>query len=189
MLIFDKIKPMKRFILLLLMSFTLSSCVVSTATKVVKTTTKVATKAVKGTVKGVSWAVKKAEGKIDENRLNGDWKLVGVYKGSYVDILKNDESEDLYENACVSGDEIISFKSKKEKWQTIHCASDKVSWEKYKFEFGKNPTTKDRENYLTFDKKTHVSIIDVNHKHLILEGDLLPTYALKGGKVYLFEKK
>ena len=42
---------------------------ISTAAKVVKTTAKIGVSAVKGTVKGISWSVKKANGKINENRL------------------------------------------------------------------------------------------------------------------------
>lgn len=180
---------MKRIAIALVLCFSLTSCVVSTATKVVKTTTKVATKAVKGTVKGASWAVKKAEGKIDENRLNGDWKLVGVYKGDYADILKHKESEDLYQNSCSGQAELVVFKINKDKWQSLHCGNEKVSWEKIKFNFGKNPTSREKENYLTLGKDNHISIIDVSHKNLILEGNLDASYSLSGGKVYLFERQ
>ena len=69
--------------IVLLLAFFLTSCVVAAAAKVVTTAAKIGISAVKGTVKGVSWAVKKAEGKIDEDRLNGTWKVVGVYNGTY----------------------------------------------------------------------------------------------------------
>lgn len=65
------IMKFNKIILLLFLSSVLTSCLVSTAAKVVTTTAKIGISAVKGTVKGVSWAIKKAEGKIDEDRLNG----------------------------------------------------------------------------------------------------------------------
>ncbi|QCX54227.1 hypothetical protein [Elizabethkingia sp. JS20170427COW] len=177
---------MKKLVILLSL-FALNSCVVSTATKIVKTTTKVAYKTVKGTVNGISWAVKKAEGKININQLNGDWKVVGVYKSSYDDILKNGKSENIYQATCEAND-ILSFKTKKDKYKPVHCSTTDADWEKYKFDFGKNPETKERENYLELNKSTYISIINVDDKSLILEGNLIPSYAFSGAKVYLLEK-
>lgn len=82
---------MKKIILLLLAFFILESCVVSTAGKVVKTVATAGYKVVKGTVKGISWTVSKAKGKIDPDRLDGTWKIVGVYKGTYED-FENDRA-------------------------------------------------------------------------------------------------
>jgi hypothetical protein len=62
---------MRKIILSVCTVVILQSCVVSTAAKVVKGVAKVGYKTVKGTVKGVSWAVSKANGKIDEDRIDG----------------------------------------------------------------------------------------------------------------------
>lgn len=78
----------------------MSSCVVSTAAKVVKTTAKIGVSAVKGTVKGISWTVKKANGKINENRLDGSWKIVGVYNGTYEQFSKDDNPESKFVSSC-----------------------------------------------------------------------------------------
>lgn len=179
---------MKKTISLLLLALMLQSCVVNTAAKVVKTTGKIAYGTVKGTVKGVSWAVKKAEGKINENRLDGNWKVVGVYKGTYEEVFNSENPENIFNSRCASGDEVLRINAKKSRLQPVHCSSEKSSWEKYKFKFGKNPQTKNRENYLEIGKKNYISIINLSGENLILEGNLMPVYGLSGGKVYLLEK-
>jgi hypothetical protein len=63
-----------------------------------------------------------------------------------------------------------------------------VSWLKYKFDFGKNPKSKEKENYLKMPNGDYISIINVSGNNLILEGNLMPAYAFKGAKVYLLEK-
>lgn len=179
---------MKRIMILIFGCFLLNSCVVSTAGKIVKTTVKAGVGVVKGTVKGVSWAVSKANGKIDEDRLDGNWKIVGVYSHSYDEIQNTEDPENLFSSQCENGQEILSFKTKKSKLQQVHCSSDKESWKKYKFDFGKNPKTKEKENYLKMPNGDYISIINVSGNNLILEGNLMPAYAFKGAKVYLLEK-
>lgn len=173
---------------LLLLGFLLTSCVVSTAAKIVTTTAKIGYSAVKGTVKGVSWAVKKAEGKIDEDRLNGTWKVVGVYNGSYEQFAQDTDPANNFTTSCAEGSDIIEFKSKRSKFQPVHCQSEKEDWVKYKYEFGKNPQTKNKENYLKYNSSNYISIIDVTSKTMVLEGNLMQGYAFSGGKLYLFEK-
>lgn len=177
-----------KIILLLFLSFVLSSCLVSTAAKVVTTTAKIGISAVKGTLKGVSWAVKKAEGKIDEDRLNGTWKVVGVYNGTYEQFAQDSDPANNFKSECGETFEVIEFKSKKGKFQPVHCQSEKEDWVKYKFEFGKNPQTKNKENYLKYNSSNYISIIDVTSKTMVLEGHLMQTYAFSGGKLYMFEK-
>jgi hypothetical protein len=172
----------------LLISCTLSSCVVSTAAKIVTTTAKIGISAVKGTVKGVSWAVKKAKGKIDEDRIDGKWKVVGVYNGTYEQFAQDSNPNNNFKSECTDGFEIIEFKSKKEKFKPVHCQSADEDWVKYQYKFGKNPQTKDKENYLKYNSVNYISIIDVTHKTMVLEGNLMPSYAFSGGKLYLFEK-
>lgn len=172
----------------LVVGLTLTSCVVTTAAKIVTTTAKIGYSAVKGTVKGVSWAVKKAEGKIDEDRLNGIWKVVGVYDGTFEQFAQDSDPANNFKSECADRSEVIEFKSKKGKFQPVHCQSDKEDWVKYKFEFGKNPQTKNKENYLKYNSVNYISIIDVTSKTMVLEGNLMPGYAFSGGKLYLFEK-
>lgn len=174
--------------IVLFLGVMLTSCIVSTAAKVVTTTAKIGFSAVKGTVKEVSWAVRKAEGKIDEDRLNGTWKVVGVYNGSYEQFAQDSEPVNNYKNACTDSSEVIEFKSKKGKFQPVHCQSEKEDWTKYKLEFGKNPQTKNKENYIKYNSGNYISIIDVTSKTMVLEGNLMSGYAFSGGKLYLFEK-
>lgn len=177
-----------KIILLLFLSSVLTSCLVSTAAKVVTTTAKIGISAVKGTVKGVSWAVKKEEGKIDEDRLNGTWKVVGVYNGTYEQFAQDSDPANNFKSECGETFEVIEFKSKKGKFQPVHCQSENEDWVKYKFEFGKNPQTKNKENYLKYNSSNYISIIDVTSKTMVLEGNLMQTYAFSGGKLYMFEK-
>lgn len=176
---------MKKILLGASILFVLNSCIVSTAAKVATTGVKAATGIVKGTVKGVAWTVKKAEGKINENRLDGRWRVVGVYRGSY-DALPG-EPENVMNNNCPGG-EIVEFNAKKSRYKPAHCSSDRIDWENYKFRFGKNPSTRHRENYLELGKGNYVSIVNVDGQNLILEGNLIPAYGLPGGNVYLLEK-
>ena len=83
---------MKKIVLLASALFILHSCVVRTATKVVSGAVNLGYKAVKGTVNGISWAVSKAKGKIDEDRIDGTWKIVGVYKGSFEDFSNSSKT-------------------------------------------------------------------------------------------------
>ena len=175
--------------LLLILSMILTSCVVSTAAKIVKTTGKVGIGLVKGTVKGVAWTVKKAEGKIDEDRIDGTWKVVGVYNGTYEQFAQDQNPENNFATDCAAGVEVIEFKSKRSKFKPVHCDSTDEDWIKYKYDFGKNPQTKEKENYLKYNSSNYISIIDVTSKTMVLEGNLMQKYAFSGGKLYLFEKK
>ncbi len=175
---------MKKVILGFGALFFLSSCIVSTATKVVSTSVKAATGVVSGTVKGIGWAVKKAEGKINEDLLDGRWQLVGVYSGSY-DALPQDPVN-LLNTGCAK--EITEFKSRKEKYRPVFCDGSKMDWQKYDFSFGKNPSTRERENYLELNKNNYVTIINVDSQNLILQGNFSPTYSLQGGTIYLLKK-
>lgn len=178
---------MKKILLLLSMAVVLNSCVVRTAAKVVTTTAKVGISVVKGTVKGVAWTVKKAEGKINENRLDGTWKVVGVYPGSYDQFIADKDPDNTFESRCSEGMEQIEFKAKKKKFKPIHCSAEKEDWVKYKYKFGKHPVTKSKENYLQYNARNYVTIIDVTSKTMVLEGNLMP--GMMGTKLYLFEKK
>ena len=179
---------MKKIVLFLLVGFTFQSCLVTTATKAVGTVAKAGVGIVKGTVKGIGWAVSKAKGKIDEDRLNGSWKLVGIYNGSYEEYSKERQPDVSFQSFCETSDSFIVFKSKKNKFQPLHCNNEKEEWVKYKFDFGKNPSTREKENYIEYNGKNFISIIDASNKTLVLEGNLLNSSIHSGKKLYLFEK-
>lgn len=180
---------MKKYLLILGGVFVLQSCIVSTATTVVKTAANITYGAVKGTVKGVSWALSKANGKIDEEDLNGQWKLVGIYNGTYEDYAKDKNARTSFDSECLNEEMYFVFKTNKSKFQSLHCSGEKENWTKYKFKYGKNPVTKEKENYLTYNSKNYISIIDVNKKNLVMEGSLLNTATYAGNKLYFFQKK
>lgn len=177
-----------KFLIVVLAGISLNSCLVTTAAKVVTTTAKIGYSAVKGTVNGVSWAVKKAEGKINEDRLDGQWKIVGVYNGNYEQFSKDSNPQNVYINSCTSATEVLEFKTRKEKFRPVHCATQDEDWVKYKYKFGKNPKTKSKENYLRYNANNYLSIIDVSNNTMVLEGNLMPKYAFSGGNLYLLEK-
>lgn len=180
---------MRKAILLVGGIFILQSCIVSTATKAVTTVAKVGIGAVKGTVKGISWAVRKAKGKIDEDKIDGTWKLVGIYNGSF-ETFSNDQNPDSsFQTDCNNEQQIMTFKSKKSKFQPIHCTSEKEDWVKYSFKYGKNPLNKEKENYIEYNSRNYISVIDITNKTMVLEGSLLNNSSYSGTKLYLFEKK
>ncbi|WDF46277.1 hypothetical protein PQ459_15365 [Chryseobacterium sp. KACC 21268] len=179
---------MKKIIVSVCALIVLQSCIMTTATKAVTGVAKLGYKAVKGTVKGVSWAVSKANGKIDKDRIDGTWKIVGVYHGSFEQFSQDQNPESSFNSECVDGFDQIVFNSKRSKYKPVHCNTEKESWEKYDFEFGKNPLTKEKENYLEFNSSNYISIIDINSKTMVLEGSLMPKQAFTGGKLYLLEK-
>lgn len=179
---------MKKIILPLFALAVLQSCIVSTAAKAVKGVAKVGYKAVKGTVKGVSWAVSKANGKIDKDRIDGIWKIVGIYHGSFADFSADQNPESSFTSDCADGFDQIIFNSKRSKFKPVHCSTEKESWQKYDFDFGKNPLTKEKENYIEINSSNYISVIDISSKTMILEGSLMPTQAFSGGKLYLLEK-
>lgn len=179
---------MKKMIFLASAVLVLNSCVVRTATKVVSGAVNIGYKAVKGTVNGISWAVSKAKGKIDEDRLDGNWKIVGVYKGSFEDFTKDQNPESTFSSECTGGFDQMIFKAKKSKFKPVHCSSDQEDWVKYSLEFGKNPVTKEKENYIEYNSNNYISVIDVNSKTMVLEGNLIPKLAFSGAKLYLLEK-
>lgn len=170
-----------------LLTSTLTSCIVSTAAKVVKTTAKIGIGVVKGTVKGVAWTVKKAEGKINEDRIDGVWKVVGVYSGTYEQFAADSNPQNNFQTSCTSGLEVIEFKSNREKFKPIHCDSQEEDWVKYDYKFGKNPLTKEKENYFKYNSSNYVTIIDVTNNTMVLEGNLMAGNAFSG-KLFMFEK-
>lgn len=179
---------MKNIILILSVATLLHSCVVSTAAKAVKGVAKVGYKAVKGTVNGISWAVSKANGKIDEDRVDGTWKVVGVYKGSFEDFQKDQNPDNSFATECNDAFDQIIFKSNRSKFKPVHCSNEEENWIKYKFEFGKNPLTKEKENYIEYNSNNYITVIDVNNKTMVLEGNLMSKLAFSGAKLYLLEK-
>ena len=179
---------MKKYLFLLFAIFILNSCVVATAAKVVTGAAKLGFKAVKGTVKGVSWAVSKAAGKIDEDRIDGTWKVVGVYKGSYDDFEKDQNPESTFSSACTEGYDQIVFKSNRNKFKPVHCSSAEEEWVKYKMKFGKNPSSREKENYLEYNSNSYISVIDATSKTMVLEGNLMPQLAFSRATLFLLEK-
>ncbi|REC79410.1 hypothetical protein DRF60_06175 [Chryseobacterium elymi] len=179
---------MKKIIFLASAVFVLNSCVVRTAAKVVTGAATIGYKAVKGTVNGISWAVSKAKGKIDEDRVDGTWKVVGVYKGSFEEFSNDQNPESSFTSDCADGYDQIVFKAKKSKFKPVHCSSGEEDWVKYSMEFGKNPLTKEKENYIEYNSNNYISVIDVNNKTMVLEGNLMPKLAFSGAKLYLLEK-
>lgn len=169
--------------------FILQSCVVSTATKAVTTVAKVGVGVVKGTVKGIGWAVGKAKGKIDEDKVDGKWKLVGIYKGNYESFANDKNPEIAYTSECVDQFDLIEFNSKKSKFRPIHCNTSKEDWIKYKMQYGKNPQNKERENYIEYNSNSYISVIDATNKTMVLEGNLINNSNYYGTNLFLFEKK
>ena len=179
---------MKKIIFLLAIVFFLNSCVVSTAAKVVKGAAKLSYKAVKGTVNGVSWAVSKAKGKIDEDRIDGTWKVIGVYKGSFENFEKDQNPESTFTSECTEGFDQIVFNSRRSKFKPVHCSTTEEDNIKYSFEFGKNPNTKEKENYIKYNSNSYISVIDVNNKTMVLEGNLMPKISFSPSTLFLLEK-
>lgn len=184
----EKQNDMKKIIILVSAVTLLHSCVVTTAAKAVTGVAKIGYKAVKGTVNGVSWAVSKANGKIDEDRIDGTWKVVGAYHGTFADFTNDQNPENSFTTDCADGFDQIIFNSNRSKFKPVHCSSDKEDWIKYSFEFGKNPITKEKENYIEYNSSNYISVIDINNKTMVLEGNLIPKLAFSGAKLYLLEK-
>ena len=180
---------MKKYIFLIGSVFILQSCVVSTAAKAVKTVAKVGYGVVKGTVNGVSWTINKAKGKIDEDRLDGNWKLVGVYNGTYDQFSNDKNAITNHKNSCTNELELISFKSNKSKFKSLYCESQKVDWEKYDLKFGKSPISTEKENYIVYNSNKYLSIIDVTNKSLVIEAIGFNDLTVNKKQLYFFEKK
>lgn len=184
----EKNQIMKKSIIIILAAGLLQSCVVSTAAKAVGGVANIGYKAVKGTVNGISWAVSKANGKIDEDRLNGTWKVVGAYKGTLEEFQKDPNPSTSFDSDCKDGVDQIIFKSKKSRLKTTHCSHEDEKWVKYDFNFGKNPMTKEKENYIKYNSSNYISVIDVTNKTMVLEGNVMPKLAFSGAKLFLLEK-
>ncbi|MHA6728341.1 hypothetical protein ACX3PU_09805 [Chryseobacterium sp. A301] len=181
-------KSILKTVLVLVLCFTLTSCIVSTAVGVVKTAAKVGYKVVKGTVNGVSWAVKKAQGKIDEDRLDGKWKIVGLYNGSYDTFASDENPDNTYKNSCIGSEEIFEFKTKRSKFKPAHCKSQDEEWVSYKYKYGKNPQSSEKENYIEYNSRNYISVIDVTNKTLVLEGTLNLGDSFGGKQLIMLEK-
>jgi hypothetical protein len=179
---------MKKIIFILSAALILNSCVVSTAAKVVKGAAKISYKAVKGSVNGVSWAVSKAKGKIDEDRIDGTWKVMGVYKGSFENFEKDANPVSSFTSSCSEGFDQIIFNSKRSKFKPVHCSSAEEDWVKYSFEFGKNPVSKEKENYMEYNSNNYISVIDANGITMVLEGNLMPSVSFSSATLFLLEK-
>ena len=158
---------MKKLITSVLICSVLSSCIVSTAAKVVKTAGKVAVGTVKVAAKGTGWVIQKANGKINEDRLNGKWKVVGFYKGTFDEYSASENPANLF--SCATGDEVYEFKMNKEKMWHYNCGSSDAEKFKIKYSFEKNDETKERENMVTYGPG-YFTIINVTGDRLVLEG-------------------
>lgn len=179
---------MKKIIITLSAGLILTSCVVTTAAKVVKGVATAGYKVVKGTVNGVSWAVSKAKGKIDEDRIDGTWKIVGIYPGRFEDFEKDENPESNFTTSCADGFEQIEFQTKKERFKPVHCSTEDEDWTDYKIKFGKHPITKEKVNYLTYNNQNYMTVVDVTNKTMVLEGNLVPSFNFSNNTLVLLEK-
>ncbi len=177
---------MKKVILSVSFIFLLQSCIVSTAAKVVKTAGKVAVGAVKTTVHTIDWTVKKANGKINEDRLDGQWKVVGLYKGSFNEFESQENPANLYEG-CSSGEEIYEFKAKRNKFTQYSCGDSDPATFKYTYSWEKDPLTGEKENMISYGPG-YFNIINVDNKHLVLEGYFLNESGSKVRSICFLDK-
>lgn len=176
---------MRKFIVSVFILGTLSSCIVSTAAKVVKTAGKVAVGTVKATVKGVGWTVNKVNGKINEDRLDGRWKVVGQYRGNFDQFAS--QSDPVNEFRCDSGVEMYEFKMSREKMYHYKCGSNDPEKFKIKYSFEKNSETREYENMVTYGP-SYFTIIDVTGDKLALEGFFVGENGSKEMSICLLEK-
>jgi len=176
---------MKKVILSVIVLGTLSSCVVSTAAKVVKTAGKVAVGTVKTTARSIGWTVNKVNGKINENRLDGKWKVTGQYKGNFEQFAS--QSDPVNEFSCDAGNEVYEFKMKKEKLFHYDCGNTEPQKYKIKYSFEKNSETKEHENMITYGP-SYFTIIDVTGDKLALEGYFVEENGSKVKSICLLEK-
>jgi len=175
---------MKNIVLSIFLFSVLSSCVVSTAAKVVKTAGKVAVGTVKTTAKGIGWSVKKAQGKINEKRLDGKWKVVGQYIGNFEVFAA--ESASVNQFHC-DGNEVYEFKMNKEKLFHYDCGNTEPQKYKIKYSFEKNNETKEHENMITYGP-SYFTVIDVSGDKLALEGYFVEVNGSKVKSICLLEK-
>lgn len=177
---------MRKIIVLISVFCLLQSCVVSTAAKVVKTAGKVAVGAVKTTVNTIDWTVKKANGKINEDRLDGKWEVVGLFKGSYQDFERTTDPINIYES-CGDGIELYEFNSKRSKFIQYSCGNVEPSSFKYKYSWAKDPLTGEKENMISYGPG-YFNVINVDRQHLVLEGYFLEENATKVRSIALLDK-
>lgn len=176
---------MKKLILSIPILILLKSCIVSTATKVVTTAGKVAVGAVKTTVKGINWTIKKANGKINEDRLNGKWKIVGYYKGSFEEFSTQSNPVNYFN--CNTGEEIYEFKMSREKFYHYPCGNSEPIKYKLEYSFEKNPESGNKENMITYGP-SYFTVIDVTNDNLALEGYFVEEGGRKVKSICLLEK-
>ncbi len=176
---------MRKLILAICICSLLTSCIVSTAAKVVKTAGKVAVGTVKTAAKGAGWAYQKANGKINENRLNGKWKVVALYKGTFDEFSVNENPVNLLN--CSNGNEIYEFKMKKEKLFHYDCGSSDAVKYKLKYSFEKNSETRSHENMITYGPG-YFTVINVTNDNLVLEGYFVEDSGSKVKSICLLEQ-
>lgn len=176
---------MKKIFLSLCIFTIFNSCIVSTAVSALSTVGKVAVGAVKTTVKGISWSIKKANGKINEDRLNGKWKIVGYYKGNFEEFSAQVNPVNYF--SCTSGDEFYEFKMNREKFFHYTCGTSEPIKYKLKYSFEKNPETGNKENMITYGP-SYFTIIDVTNEHLALEGYFVQENGIEVKSICLLDK-
>ncbi len=180
---------MKNLILSVVVSVLLSSCIATTVAKVavgtVKTAGKVAVGTVKTAAKGIGWTINKANGKINETRLDGKWKVTGLYKGNFSEFAS--QSNPVNQFSCDYGDDIYEFKIKKEKFYRSECGNTESQKYKIKYSFDKNPETKEHENMFTYGP-SYFTVIDVTGSNLALEGYFIEENGTKVKSICLLEK-
>ena len=177
---------MKKIVILLSCSVLLQSCIVSTAAKVVKTAGKVAVGTVKGAVNVIDWSVKKANGKINEDRLDGKWKVTGLYKGTFAEYENQQNPANLYE-PCPTGDEIYEFDANKSKFIQYSCGVAEAATFKYVYSWEKDSTTGEKENMISYGPG-YFNVINVDSKHLALEGYFLNENGTKVRSIAVLDK-
>lgn len=177
---------MKNILSALAFCVLLQSCIVSTAAKVVKTAGKVAVGTVKGAVNVIDWSVKKANGKINEDRLDGKWKVVGLYKGSFAEYENQQSPANLYQG-CNAGDEVYEFDTSKSKFTQYSCGVADPATYKYVYSWEKDPTTGEKENMISYGPG-YFNVINVESKHLALEGFFLGENGTKVRSIAILDK-
>lgn len=161
---------MVRFVLFIGAMLTLQSC---SASKFMEKSANIFEKGLFGALSGMTWATEKVMGKINPERLEGEWKLEAVYEGTYDEFVKATKGNKTLENkkqTICDGQELVWKFDTKNNLRSYKCGDKQEESRKYKYEFDIEEDSGKFENIIYNSDYDYVVVKSINKKGLVLEG-------------------
>lgn len=147
--------------------FVAISSVACSPTKFMEKSSNIFLKGVELTLKGTDWIFMKASGKINPDKLEGEWELIGTYQGTFDDFVKaqkeGEKLKNVYKSCKNEQAIIVKFDTKNGIIQN-KCGNEVYTTRNYKYQFQEDINTKKYENFIFTGLDDYFTVMSISNK-------------------------